>query len=98
MDKRHFQKRPTSGKIVPLENASSSALFRRDMSSMFMARLGSQFSRGTHFTNRSTDPRIEDGLGRNAFAYLKMYGPFPKVHGLMERATRSLSLAEASSS
>lgn len=55
MDKRHFQKRPTSGKIVPLENASSSALFRRDMSSMFMARLGSQFSRGTHFTNRSTE-------------------------------------------
>ena len=48
--------------------------------------------------DHGADPRIEDGLGRNAFAYLKMYGPFPKVHGLMERATRSLSLAEASSS
>ena len=48
--------------------------------------------------DHGADPRIEDGLGRNAFGYLKIYGPFPKVRGLMERATRSLSRFESEAS
>ena len=45
--------------------------------------------------DHGADPRIKDGLGRCSFEYLKIYGPFPKVNGLMNRATMTLIKKES---
>ena len=37
--------------------------------------------------NHGANPLICDGLGRTAFDLLNIYGPFPKIFGLMQRAS-----------
>ena len=42
-----------------------------------------------YLLKNGADPRIEDGLGRSAFDYLSLYGPYPAITGLMEFTSRT---------
>ena len=42
-----------------------------------------------YLLKNGADPRIRDGVGRSAFDYLAIYGPYPAITGLMDFASQT---------
>ena len=47
-----------------------------------------------YLLKNGANPRIRDGIGRSAFDYLEIYGPYPAITGLMDFASKTCGIDE----